>query len=158
MRNVAQIPQDSKISLAPSPFSRRSEIDCLVSELKTSGIVVLPRLLNLEQLHDMQRSFARRLRRMRWNNIEGYQKTERYRHMVEDVLQLDQGFVDLALHPLVKQILTQYLGTNYELTEAKGWKSLPTQTRLSWLARRRLVRSKRRNGNSQGSEARVLSD
>src|SRR5260370_35937855 len=47
--------------------------------------------------------------------------------MVEDVLMLDQGFVDLALHPLVKQVLTQYVGTNYALTEAKGWKSLPTK-------------------------------
>jgi hypothetical protein len=47
--------------------------------------------------------------------------------MVEDVLLLDQGFVDLALHPLVKEILTRYLGTEYELTEAKGWRSLPTK-------------------------------
>ena len=47
--------------------------------------------------------------------------------MVEDVLLLDQGFVDLALHPLVKQILTRYLGDKYELNEAKGWKSLPTK-------------------------------
>ena len=44
-----------------------------------------------------------------------------------NVLLLDQGFVDLGLHPLVKQILGRYLGTNYELTEAKGWKSLPTR-------------------------------
>jgi hypothetical protein len=28
---------------------------------------------------------------------------------------------------LVKEILTRYLGTKYELTEAKGWKSLPTK-------------------------------
>jgi hypothetical protein len=30
------------------------------------------------------------------------------------------------VHPLVKQILSKYLGRNYQLTEAKGWKSLPT--------------------------------
>jgi ectoine hydroxylase-related dioxygenase (phytanoyl-CoA dioxygenase family) len=104
-----------------------SEVDALSAELETNGIVVLPNLLNLEQLGDMQKAFETRLRRMRWNNFDGYQKTERYRHMVEDVLQLDQGFVDLALHPLVKQILTRHLGTNYELTEAKGWKSMPTR-------------------------------
>ena len=47
--------------------------------------------------------------------------------MVEDVLVLDQGFVDLVLHPRVKSILNRYLGRQYELTEAKGWKSLPTK-------------------------------
>ena len=98
----------------------------LTSELEANGIVVLPNLLSAEQLRDMQKAFAVKLRRMRWNNIDGYQKTERYRHMVEDVLLLDQGFVDLALHPLVKETLNAYLGTTYELTEAKGWKSLPT--------------------------------
>lgn len=104
----------------------RSDIDALVSELEANGIVVLPNLLSAEQLRDMQKAFAVKLRRLRWNNIDGYQKTEIYRHMVEDVLLLDQGFVDLALHPLVKDILNSYLGTNYELTEAKGWKSVPT--------------------------------
>ena len=64
---------------------------------------------------------------MRWNNFEGYQQIERHRHVVEDVLLLDQGFVDLAVHPLVKQILNRYLGKNYELTEAKGWRSQPTR-------------------------------
>ena len=110
-----------------APLGPATEANALASELETNGIVVLPGLLNLEQLRDMQKAFASRLRRMRWNNLEGYQKTERYRHMVEDVLQLDQGFVDLALHPLVKQILSRYLGDTYELTEAKGWKSVPTK-------------------------------
>ena len=68
-----------------------------------------------------------RLQTVRWNNFDGYQKTEPYRHMVEDVLLLEQGFVDLVLHPLVKGVLNQYLGHQYELTEAKGWKSLPTK-------------------------------
>jgi len=98
----------------------------LVSELEANGIVVLPNLLSAEQLREMQKAFAVKLRRMRWNSIDGYYKNEIYRHMVADVLVLDQGFVDLALHPLVKDILNTYLGTNYELTEAKGWKSLPT--------------------------------
>lgn len=99
----------------------------LTAELEANGIVVLPNLLSPGQLLDMQKAFAVKLRGLRWNNIDGYQKTETYRHMVEDVLLLDQGFVDLALHPLVKQILDRYLGTSYELTEAKGWKSLPTK-------------------------------
>jgi hypothetical protein len=75
----------------------------------------------------MQAAFDSRLQTLRWNNFDGYQKTEPYRHMVEDVLLLEQGFVDLVLHPLVKGVLNQYLGHRYELTEAKGWKSLPTK-------------------------------
>jgi hypothetical protein len=104
-----------------------SQVSALAAELETNGIVVLPQLLEPEQLRSMQDAFEVRLRRIRWNNFEGYSKTESYRHMVEDVLLLDQGFVDLALHPLVVQILARYLGTNYELTEAKGWKSMPTK-------------------------------
>lgn len=105
---------------------RLASVDALASELETNGVVVLPSILSAEQLHDMQEAFEARLRRLRWNNFDGYQRTEIYRHMVEDVLLLAQGFVDLAVHPLVKQILSRYLGSSYQLTEAKGWKSLPT--------------------------------
>ncbi len=120
-----------EIQTTPEPIRTRGlfpalEVAALSSELETNGIVVLPNLLNSEQLGGMQQAFEARLRRMRWNNFDGYHKTERFRHMIEDVLLLDQGFLDLALHPLVKQILNRYLGPDYELTEAKGWKSLPT--------------------------------
>jgi hypothetical protein len=126
MRSLKEI-QTTLEPIRTRGLFRPSEVNALASELDTNGIVVLPNLLNSEQLGGMQKAFEARLRRMRWNNIDGYHKTERFRHMIEDVLLLDQGFLDLALHPLVKQILTRYLGTNYELTEAKGWKSLPTR-------------------------------
>ena len=99
----------------------------LVTELEENGIVLLPNLLTKAQLSGMQRTFAARLRRMRWNDFDGYEKTELYRHMVQDVLTHDQGSVDLALHPIVKEVLGEYLGTRFELVEAKGWKSLPTR-------------------------------
>jgi hypothetical protein len=99
----------------------------LAAELEERGIVMLPDLLTQDQLGGMQRAFESRLQRMRWNDFDGYEKTEPYRHMVQDVLTLDQGFVDLALHPRVKEILGEYLGYRYELVEAKGWKSLPTK-------------------------------
>ena len=47
--------------------------------------------------------------------------------MVQDVLTLAQGFVDVALHPQVKEAAHDYLGDTFELVEAKGWKSLPTK-------------------------------
>jgi hypothetical protein len=119
MRNIKETP------LTPSA-RHQWPVDELTTELDRNGIIVLPDILAPEQLRGMQKAFESQLHRMRWNNFEGYSRTELYRHMVEDVLLLDQAFVDLALHPLVKQILNQYLGTEYELTEAKGWRSLPT--------------------------------
>ena len=126
MTNREDIPVSPEVPRLTNTAGRGFDVDGLVAELEANGIVVLPNLVSAERLRDMQKAFAAKLRRMRWNNIDGYYKTEIYRHMVEDVLLLDQGFVDLALHPLVKDILNTYIGTNYELTEAKGWKSLPT--------------------------------
>jgi hypothetical protein len=105
---------------------RLVSVEALSAELETNGVVVLPSVISDEQLREMQHAFAAKLQNFRWNNFDGYQRTEIYRHMVEDVLLVAQGFVDLALHPLVKQILSRYLGPSYQLTEAKGWKSLPT--------------------------------
>jgi hypothetical protein len=99
----------------------------LTKQLELDGIALLPDLLSNDQLESMQRSFAGRLRRLRWNDVDGYEKTEPHRHMVQDILTLDQGFVDAALHPRVKEALSEYLGSTYELVEAKGWKSLPTK-------------------------------
>jgi hypothetical protein len=126
MRNIKEITRNPNPGLSPTQSRDSSQADSLAAELDANGIVVLPPLFSPEQLAGMQRAFESCLRRMRWNNFEGYQQTELYRQMVEDVLLLDQGFVDLALHPLVKQILSRYLGTKYELTEARGWRSLPT--------------------------------
>jgi len=108
------------------PQADEHVIQSLTAKLEQDGIVLLPSLLSAEKLSGMQQTFGIRLRRLRWNNFDGYQKTEPYRHMVEDVLLLHQGFVDIALHPVVRGILNRYLGTSYELTEAKGWMSIPT--------------------------------
>jgi hypothetical protein len=99
----------------------------LIKQLEDDGVVLLPRLLSSEQLNSMQTAFETRLRRVRWNDFEGYTKTEPYRDMVNDVLALAQGFVDLALHPTVKEILHAYIGDTFALVEAKGWRSLPVQ-------------------------------
>src|SRR6266496_2583610 len=127
MRRTADFPSRTD----PAPSSEQAvdqpTVERLFAELDTNGIVLLPSLLSAEQLQGMQRAFESKLQRLRWNNFDGYQKTETYRHMVEDVLLLDQGFVDLAIHPLVKKVLDRYLGNQYALTEAKGWKSLPTK-------------------------------
>jgi hypothetical protein len=106
------------------------QVDTLVRDLEARGVVTLPRLVSEEVLADMQRAFAARLQHLRWNDCDGYERTEILRFMVPDVLTLAQGFVDIGLHPLVKAILNRYLGEHYELCEAKGWKSLPTRRDL----------------------------
>src|SRR5260370_38594960 len=122
MRNLKEI---NRLGTGEASTFRPSEVDALAAELETNGFVVLPNLLNSEQLRGMQQAFEARLRRMRWNNFDGYHQTERFRHMIEDVLLLDQGFLDLALHPPVKQTLYPYPAPAYELTEPKPRKSLP---------------------------------
>lgn len=99
----------------------------LTSQLDRDGIVLLPQLLTSPQLQGMQQAFEARLRRMSWNDTPGYERTEMYRHMIQDVLILDQGFLNVALHPLVQQVLKEYLGPHFQLVEAKGWRSLPTK-------------------------------
>ena len=42
-----------------------------------------------------------------------------YRHMIQDVLILDQGFLDFALHPIVLQVLKEYLGARFQLVESE---------------------------------------
>lgn len=107
-------------------FIEPNVVDQLTRELEEKGAVRLPSLLDAPTVRGMQERFRRRLLNIRWNNCDGYERTESLRLMVQDVLTIDQGFVDLALHPLVKAVLDRYLGANYELCEAKGWRSLPT--------------------------------
>ena len=98
----------------------------LTNQLDRDGFVLLPQLITSTQLRGMQQAFEARLRRMSWNDTPGYERTEMYRHMIQDVLILDQGFLNVALHPLVQQVLKEYIGENFQLVEAKGWRSLPT--------------------------------
>jgi len=98
----------------------------IAQDLETDGVALLPQLVDAQTMADMQSAFAARLNRLRWNDQDGYERTELYRHMVQDILTLAQGFVDVALHPVVREALDAYLGSSYALVEAKGWKSLPT--------------------------------
>ena len=99
----------------------------LLEQLETDGIAVIPGFLQGETLAAMQRAFDARLHRLRWNNFDGYERTERFRHMVQDVLTLDQGFVTAAIDPAVMETLRAYIGPGFQLVEAKGWKSLPVR-------------------------------
>ena len=99
----------------------------LMQQLEEDGIVRLRNLFNDEQLKGMQEAFAARLKRLHWNNIDRHEITERYRHMIEDVLTMNQGFLDVAIHDTVKALLRRYVGEEFVLTEARGWHSLITK-------------------------------
>lgn len=99
----------------------------VVQRLEADGIVLLPGFLEGQHLAAMQAAFRQALGRLRINVASGFEKSELYRDMVEDVLMLDQGFVDAALHPTVTQTLREYIGPGYQLVEAKGWLSYPTR-------------------------------
>ena len=71
MRNLKEI---NRLGTRETPTIRPSEGDALASELETNGFVVLPNLLKPEQLRGIQQAFEARLRRMRWNNFDGYHK------------------------------------------------------------------------------------
>jgi Phytanoyl-CoA dioxygenase (PhyH) len=129
MKPASQFAPKDNPAAAPGPPSslptQSATVDQLQAELDRNGIVILPSLVSDQQLHAMQRAFEARLHRVRWNDLDGYER-ELYRHVVQDVLALEQGFVDIAIHPLVKGVLRQYLGNTFALVEAKGWRSLPT--------------------------------
>ena len=101
----------------------QSQADSVIAALERDGAVQLPSLVDRSTLADMQTAFASRLQYFRWNDVDGYARTERLRHMVEDVLTLSQGFVDIGIHPLVTAVVRRYVGANAGLCEAKGWRS-----------------------------------
>lgn len=103
-----------------------TSVASIVEQLDRDGVVVLPEFARGAWLAGMQRAFRQQLARQRWNQFDGFRQTELFRHMVEDVLMLDQGFVDLAVHPLVQGVVREYVGADVQLREAKGWLSLPT--------------------------------
>jgi hypothetical protein len=104
----------------------QTAIQEIVSELRVNGIVRLPNFLTSSQLSGMQCALDVRLKQMRWNQIDGYEMSDPYRYMLDDILLLDQGFVDAVLHPTVKGVLSAYLDDPFQLVEAKGWQSNPS--------------------------------
>jgi hypothetical protein len=97
--------------------------DVLFGTLETDGFVIMPEFVTGPRLAGMQLAFSRALGRLRANSIDGYEKTERLRDMIEHPLLLDQGFLDLGLDPLIVELVRRYVGPQSQLTECKGWRS-----------------------------------
>lgn len=125
MSVMPPMPTETAPSLLEKPLSQ-AEL------LQRDGLVILPNFVAAEQLAQMQRAFAQHLQHQRWNDMDGYEKTDRNFLMVQDLLTLDQGFVDAALHPIIKGTLRTYLGPGFELVEARGWLTKPMRDFHGW--------------------------
>ena len=118
----------SALAKSPLETERSQKVAALAEALQRDGCVAFPGLVPPATLAAMQSAFDSRLRYFRHNNVDGYQRTERMRLMVEDVLMLEQGFVDIGVDPIVTGVLDAYLGGAYALCEAKGWETLRADT------------------------------
>ena len=103
------------------------EQDAIVLALERDGIAPISGLLPPESLRAMQEAYRRVLGHLSWSTTRGFQQTDPYRRMVEDILTLDPAFQGLALHPRLQEILRAYLGSDYVLTEVKGWETVATR-------------------------------
>jgi hypothetical protein len=99
----------------------------IVAALETDGLVLVENLVAPAALEAMQEAFAHVLEQMNWNTARGYQRTDRHRLMVEDILILDPAFQELALHPDVKTAMRQYIGDHFVLSEVRGWETVATR-------------------------------
>ena len=101
--------------------------DTLADALERDGIVALPDMFQPATLARLQESFERVLQQPAFNTWTGYEQNEKWRLLVENALTVDPAVVRLALDPLLKGILSRYIGDRYALTEARGWKTIRTK-------------------------------
>ena len=104
-----------------------STAETIVRQLEEDGIAPLPMLLPPEALNSLQRAFSQALLRPSFNTWVGYEQNEKWRLLVENLLALHPANVDLALHPLVTEPLRRYIGADFALTEARGWRTVATR-------------------------------
>ena len=98
--------------------------NAVVEALEKDGIALVPGLVPPDALSAMQAVYRRILSHMSWNTTRGYHQSDLHRRMVDDILTLDPAFQELGLHPQVQEILREYLGPRYVLTEVKGWETV----------------------------------
>lgn len=105
------------------------EIDqpSVLEKLHSDGVVVLGQLLDSESVLAMQSVYQQSLKHPTWNTWIGYERNEKWRKIVENLLLYDQAFVDLATCEAVTDIIRQYVGVDVELVEARGWETIATK-------------------------------
>ncbi len=107
-----------------STSTNLSHRNAVVAALEHDGIALVPGLVRPDALLAMQAAYRRVLGHLSWNTTRGYHQSDLHRRMVDDILTLDPAFQELGLHSQVQEILRDYLGPSYVLTEVKGWETV----------------------------------
>jgi hypothetical protein len=113
--------------LDPDGDRRAATAANMFVDLERDGLVVLDGLLGAEDLRHARDTFAAAATRLSWNAQPGFFHTDPYRRMVPDVLRLDEAFVRAATETRVLETCARYVGDQFILPEAKGWRSNATQ-------------------------------
>jgi hypothetical protein len=102
--------------------------NAIIQALEAEGLAMVEGLVTPPMLRAMQGAFARVLGQMDWNTSRGYRKSDRHRHMVEEILTLDPAFLELALRPEIKRVMSRYIGPRHVLSEVRGWETVVTRS------------------------------
>lgn len=101
-------------------------IDHVKRQLDETGIAVLADPLPVKVLQKMQTTFAQQLTHPQFNTWTGYQQNEKWRLLIEDLLTLSPAFLFPVLNDSIMEICRQYIGTDFQMTEARGWQTVRT--------------------------------
>ena len=102
-------------------------ISTILEDLNKDGISVLEGWIDSNSLADMQTAFEGILKKPRFNTTNGYQQNEKWRVLVEDLLTLSKAFYFPIFNQELLSVLSSYLGSKFQMTEARGWKTIATK-------------------------------
>ena len=102
--------------------------DALLATLERDGVVRLPLpLLGGAALERVQSEWAARVAHIQHNGQAGYEARDPFRRIVHDALTVSPDLTRAALHPSIVEVVRRYVGADAALTEAKGWRTMPTE-------------------------------
>jgi len=101
-------------------------IDYVKSQLDEKGVAVLPNPLPKAELQKMKSTFVQQLTHPQFNTWTGYQQNEKWRLLIEDLLTLSPAFLFPVLNDSLMEVCRQYIGNNFQMTEARGWQTIRT--------------------------------
>ena len=94
-----------------------------IQQLNNDGIIILHDIIPEILLKNMQRAFEQKLSHITFNSTYGSQRTEMFRHYVEDLLMVDPSFVKFAINPELMKIVRGYISNDVVLKECRGWQT-----------------------------------
>jgi hypothetical protein len=102
-------------------------VNDILSQLDENGIAVIENFLPQDVLKQMQQCYENNLAHPRFNTWTGYQQNEKWRLIIEDLLTLSPAFLYPVRNNDLMDICRQYIGDNFQMTEARGWKTIKTK-------------------------------